>query len=84
MIAATFHLSFLIGINTGNESEKKQHFLQHKEKHSSSKEAHMDRSKSTGRKVGYAAVFTYTTRKEARPEEAFIHTAEMTTMKEIK
>ena len=36
--------------HTGNESKKKQHFLQHKEKHSSSKEAYTDRSKSTGRK----------------------------------
>ena len=35
---------------TGNESEKKQHFQQNKE-------AYTDRSKSTGRKVGYAAVF---------------------------
>ena len=35
-------------------------------------------------KVGYAAVFTDSTRKEAFPEEASIHTAEMTAMKEIK
>ena len=38
--------------HTGNESEKKQHFLQHKEKHSSSKGVFTDGSKSTGRKVG--------------------------------
>ena len=49
--------------HTGNESEKKQHFLQQKGKHGSSKEAYMDGSKSTGRKVGYAAVFTDTTRR---------------------
>ena len=49
-------------INTGNESEKKQQFLQHKKKHSSSKEAYTDGSKITGRKVGYAAAFTDSTR----------------------
>ena len=70
--------------HTGNESEKKQHFLQHKEKHSSSKEAYTDGSKSTGRKVGYAAVFTDSTRREALPEEASIHTSEMTAIKKIK
>ena len=46
--------------HTGNKSERKQHFLQHKGKHSSSKEAYTGGSKSTGRKVGYA-VFTDTT-----------------------
>ena len=54
--------------HTGNENEKNQHFLQHKEKHISSKEAYTDESKSTGKKVGYAAL----------PEEASIHTAEIT------
>ena len=44
----------------------------------------MDRSKSTGKKVGYAAVFIDTTRRGAIPEEASIHTAEMKAMKEIK
>ena len=44
--------------HTENESEKKQHFLQHNEKHSSSKEAYTDGSKSTGKKEGYTAVFT--------------------------
>ena len=38
--------------HTGNENERKQHFLQHKGKHSSSKEAYTDGSKNTGRKVG--------------------------------
>ena len=42
---------------TRNESQGKQHFLQHKEKHGGSKEAHTDGSKSTGRKVGYAGAF---------------------------
>ena len=42
----------------------------------------MDESKSTGRKVGYAAVFTDSTKRGALPEEATIHTAEMTAMKE--
>ena len=70
--------------HTGNEIEKKQHFLQHKEKHSRSKEAYTDGSKSPGRKVGYAAVFTDSNRRVALPEEAFTHTAEMTAMKETK
>ena len=33
----------------GNESERKQHFLQHKEKHGNNKEVYTDGSKSTGR-----------------------------------
>ena len=74
--------------NNGYESEIKQHFLQHKGKQSSSKEAYMDGSKSTERKVSYAAVFTDTTRGGALPEKTSIHTAEMTaiktTMKAIK
>ena len=43
-----------------------------------------DRSKSIGRKVDYAAVFADTTRRGVLPEEASIHTAEMTAMKDIK
>ena len=43
-----------------------------------------DRSKSIGRKVDYAAVFADTTRRGVLPEEASIHTAEMTEIKEIK
>ena len=47
-----------------------------------------DGSKNTGRKVCYAAVFTNTTRRGPLPEEASIHTTEMTAiktvMKEIK
>ena len=35
--------------HTGNESEKKKHFLQHKGKNSANKEAYTDESKSTGR-----------------------------------
>ena len=53
-----------------------------------SKEAYPDGSKNTGRKVGYAAVFTDSMRRGTLPEEASIHTAEMTekkiAMKEIK
>ena len=64
--------------HTRNESKRKQHFLQHKGKHGSSEESYIDGSKSTGRKVGYIAVFTDTTRTGALPEEASIHTAEMT------
>ena len=60
-----------------NDNERKQHFLQHK----SNKEAFTDGSKSIGRKVGFAAVFTDTTRRGALPGEASIHTAEMTAMK---
>ena len=41
----------------------------------------MDGSKSIGRKVGLAAVFMDTTRRGALPEEASIHTAEMTAIK---
>ena len=70
--------------HTGNESERKQHFQQHKAKHGSSKEAYTNGSKNTGKKIGYAAVFTDTTRRGTLPGEASIHTAEMTAMKEIK
>ena len=52
-----------------NESERKQHIIQHIGKHRSSKEGYTDESKSTGRKLGYAAVFTDTTRRGALPEE---------------
>ena len=41
----------------------------------------LDESKSTERKVGYAAVFTDTTRRGAFPEESSTHTAEMTAIK---
>ena len=74
--------------HTGNESKKKQHFLQHKGKHSSSKESYTDGSKSTRRRVGYADVRTDKTRCGVLPEEVSSHTAEMTaiktTIKEIK
>ena len=36
-----------------NDSKRKQHFLQHKDKHDSTKEAYTDGLKSTGRKVGF-------------------------------
>ena len=70
--------------HTGNESEKKQHFLQHKEKHSSSKKAYTGGSKNTEREVGYTVVFTDSSRRGAHPEETSIHTAEMIAMKQIK
>ena len=66
--------------NKGNNREKKQYFLQHKENHSNNKETYTDRSKSTGRKVVFTAVFADITRREALPEKASIHT----TMREIK
>ena len=47
-------------------------------KQGSSKEAYTNGSKSTRRKKGYTALFTDTTRRGALPEEASIHTAEMT------
>ena len=68
----------------GNDSEKKQHFLQHKGNHSNFKEAYTDGSKNTGRKKVFAAVFADITRRVALSEEASIHTAEMTAMREIK
>ena len=39
---------------TGNDSERKQHILQHKGNHSNNREAYTDRSKSIGKKVGFA------------------------------
>ena len=72
----------------GSDNERKQHFQQHKEKHKDTKEAYTDGSKNTGRKVGFAAVFTDITKRGTLPEEASIHTAEMTAietaMKEIR
>ena len=43
--------------HTGNDSERKQQFLQHKVKHSNNKEAYTNGLKSTGKKVGFAPVF---------------------------
>ena len=70
--------------HVGNDSESKQHFLQHKGNHSNNKETYTDTSKSTGRKVGFAAIFAGIIRRGALPEETFIHTAEMTIMREIQ
>ena len=66
---------------TGNNSEKKQHFLQHREKHDNNKEAYSDGSKSTRRKVGSAAVFTDITIRGTQPKEASIHIAKITAMR---
>ena len=49
--------------HTGNDNERKQHFLQHKEKHGNNKEAYTVGSKSTERKVGFTAVFADITRR---------------------
>ena len=46
-----------------------------KGKHINNKEAYMDRSKSTGRKVGFAAVFSDITKRGALTKKASIHTA---------
>ena len=40
-----------------NDNEKKQHFLQHKEKHRNNNEVYTDRLKSTEKKVCFASVF---------------------------
>ena len=61
---------------TGNDSERKRHFVQHKGNHNNNEEAYSDLSKSTGSKVGFAAVFANNTRRETN-----IHTAEMTGIK---
>ena len=47
---------------TKNCNKKKQHFLQHKEKHKNTKEAYTDKSKNIGNKVDFVAVFANTTR----------------------
>ena len=62
------------------DKEEKQHFRQ-QEKHKNIKEAYTDGSKNIGRKVGFVVVFTDTTKWGALPEEASIHTAEMTAIK---
>ena len=64
----------------GNDSKRKQHFLQHKGNHSNNKEAYTDGSKSTRGKKGFAAVFVEFIRRGALPKEASIHTAKMTTI----
>ena len=69
-------LFYYEGENTlGIRARENKHFLQHKGKHSNNKETYTDGSKSTGNKVGYAAVFKYTTKNGALPEETSIHTA---------
>ena len=44
-------------------------------------EAYTDRSKSTGKKVGFAAFFADITRRGSLSKEASIHTVEMTAIK---
>ena len=55
--------------------------ITHKSKHKKEKEVYTDGSKNPGKKVGLAAVFEDATRRGALPEEASIHTAEMTAIK---
>ena len=62
--------------HTSNDSKKKQHKGSHS---GSNDEAYIDGSKSTGRKLGFAAVFLE--RRGTLPDESSIHTAEMTTIK---
>ena len=69
--------------HVGNDSGRKQHFLHHK-KHNNNKEVYRDGSKSTGRKLSFAAVFADINRRRILPEEASIHAAEMTAMREIQ
>ena len=66
---------------TNNDNEKKQHFLQQKETHKNTKEDYTYGSKSIGKEVSFAVVFTDITRREALPEEASIHTAQMIAIK---
>ena len=60
--------------HTGNENERKRHFLQHKGNHSNNKEAYTDGLKSRGRKVVFAAVFEDITTRGVLPKDATIHT----------
>ena len=53
------------------------------ENDSNNKEAYTDGLKSTGRKVGFGAVFEDITRRGAVPEEGSIHTAEMIAIKVV-
>ena len=64
-----------------NNSERKKHFLQHKGNYNNNKEAYIDESKSTGRKVGFAAVIADIIKGGVLPEEASVHTAEITAIK---
>ena len=60
---------------------KKQHFLQHKERHKNTKETYTDGLNSIGKKVDFAAEITIITRRRALSEKASIHTAKMTAIK---
>ena len=72
------HFCYDGDLPANNNNEKKQHFLQHKERHKITKEAYTDGSKSIRWKLGFSAVFTYITRRESLLEEASIQTSEMT------
>ena len=66
--------------HTGNDNKRKQH-LQHKGKHSNNKEVYTDGSKSTARKVDFAAVFADIRRRGVLKKETSIHTPEITAIK---
>ena len=59
---------------------RKKHILQHKKTHLK-KETYTDRLKTIGKKVGFATIFTNTTRKGALPKKASIHTVKKTAIK---
>ena len=67
--------------HTGNNSERKQYFVQHREYHINNNEAYTDGSKNIKRKLGFVAVFADITRRGALPEEASFHSAKMTVIK---
>ena len=67
--------------NTQGITERESSISYNTKKHNNNKEPYMDRSKSTERKVSFAAVFRDITSREALLEEASIHTAEMTAIK---
>ena len=50
-------------------------------KYGNNKETYTDGSKSTGRKVGFTAVFVNIARRGAQPEEASVYTTEITSIK---
>ena len=64
-------------INTRGMTARESSTPFNTKENSNNKEAYPDGSKSTGRKVGFAAVFADITRRGTLPEETSIQTAEM-------
>ena len=64
-----------------NTKIEKKDTIQHKEKHKNNKEAYTNGSKSIGKKSGFAAKLFI--RKGTMFEEASIHTAEMSVIKQL-